>query len=271
MNKKSVKKTKDKPGTGRRKRTAMDAVALAGPLPLYQQVKSFILENIASGEWPPEARIPSENELIEALGVSKMTINRALRELTDDGALIRVPGLGSFVSTPKPVATLLEVKPIDEEINRRGGVHSSKVHLLRREAASPDLASAFGLPAGAEIFHCVVVHYDRKVAIQLEDRYVNPALAPQFLEQNYELITPSRYLLETALLTEVEHVVEAQLPDASTRQLLKIDSGEACLVLRRKTWANAAVVTIGRFIHPASRFKLGGRFKPDWFRLSNGA
>lgn len=269
MNEKSLKKTKDKPKAGRRRRTAMEAVALTGTQPLYQQVKSFILDKIAGGQWPPETRIPSENELIEALGVSKMTINRALRELTDDGALIRVPGLGSFVSTPEPMATLLEVRPIDEEINQRGGVHSSEVHQLRRETVSFDLANDFGLPTGSSIFHCVVVHFDREVAIQLEDRYVNPALAPNFLEQDYERITPSRYLLETALLTELEHVVEAQLPDSDTQRLLGIGKNEPCLVLCRKTWAHSAVVTMGRFIHPASRFRLGSRFKPDVFRPSS--
>eukprot|EP01037_Dinobryon_pediforme_P037446 gene37446-44920_t len=56
---------------------------------LYESVKRMILSRIASGAWPPKHRIPSENELVAHLGVSRMTINRALRELAADGHLLR--------------------------------------------------------------------------------------------------------------------------------------------------------------------------------------
>ena len=72
--------------------------------PLYQQVKNHIIERIESGEWPPERRTPSENELVEALSVSRMTANRALRELTAEGYLVRVQGVGTFVAARKSVS-----------------------------------------------------------------------------------------------------------------------------------------------------------------------
>ena len=53
--------------------------------------------HIRSGAWAPGARVPSENELVESFGISRMTANRALRELTADGFLARVPGVGTFV------------------------------------------------------------------------------------------------------------------------------------------------------------------------------
>ena len=51
----------------------------------YLQVKHFILEQIAAGELPAGARVPSENELTRTLGVSRMTANRAVRELAEIG------------------------------------------------------------------------------------------------------------------------------------------------------------------------------------------
>ena len=57
--------------------------------PIYARLKSAILENIGSSTWLPEQRLPSEAEMVKALGVSRMTVNRALRELTSDGVLIR--------------------------------------------------------------------------------------------------------------------------------------------------------------------------------------
>ena len=65
--------------------------------PLYAKVKDHILENIRSGAWEAGRRVPSENELVESFGISRMTANRALRELTAEGFLSRVPGVGTFV------------------------------------------------------------------------------------------------------------------------------------------------------------------------------
>ncbi|WP_409414730.1 GntR family transcriptional regulator, partial [Escherichia coli] len=53
------------------------------PAPFYEKVKQAISEKIAAGVWRPHDRIPSEAELVAQFGFSRMTINRALRELTD--------------------------------------------------------------------------------------------------------------------------------------------------------------------------------------------
>ena len=66
--------------------------------PLYLQVKRHILDNIGSGKWGASARVPSENDLVRSFGVSRMTANRALRELRDEGVLVRIAGVGSFVA-----------------------------------------------------------------------------------------------------------------------------------------------------------------------------
>ena len=70
-------------------------------LPLYASVKRSILDRIRSGEWASGHRIPSESELVAELGVSRMTVNRALRELSMEGVLVRMQGLGSFVAEGK--------------------------------------------------------------------------------------------------------------------------------------------------------------------------
>ncbi len=238
------------------------ALSRKHPTALYQQVKEYIVEQIEAGNWPPETRVPSENKLIKALGASKMTINRALRELTTEGVLNRMQGVGTFVALRKPTSTLLEVKPIEEEITQQGGEHSCSIHLIKLELALPDLAMAMALPPGAEVFHTLIVHYAEGRPVQLEDRYVNPALAPAFLEQDFNSVTPSRYLLDEIPVSEIEHVVEAVLPDGKTQELLAIGPQEPCLVLYRRTWSDNMVVTRCRLIHPGSRYRIGGRFRP---------
>ncbi len=234
----------------------------AAARPLYQQVKHYIEGRILSGDWPPNSKIPSENELVKTLGVSRMTVNRALRELSASGYLVRLQGVGTYVAPRKPQSALLEIRSIADEIRSNGGIHQSRVLLLRGEKASLTLAEDMRVAPGTKVFHIVLLHLDRNVPMQLAERYVNPAIAPDFLDQDFTRVTPNEYLLSIIPPTEVEHVIEAILPNRETQQWLEIHSTEPCLVLHRKTWVGTVVATCNRFTYPGSRYRLGGRFKP---------
>ena len=242
--------------------TGAERAVTAGPLPRYQQVKSQILDRIASREWSPGARIPSENELVRTLAVSRMTAHRAMRELAAEGYVVRVQGLGTFVAPTRPRSALVEIRSIADEIAESGGVHASRVLFLRPESAPPEVARILALPPGVRIFHSLLLHTDRGVPMQLADRWVNPQVAPDYLAQDFTRITPSRYLLNVAPVTEAEHVIEAVRPNRRTRELLSIEADEPCLVLHRTTWVRATAATHSRFTHPGSRYRIGGRFRP---------
>jgi GntR family histidine utilization transcriptional repressor len=230
--------------------------------PLFQLVKDFIIRQIESGNWPPDTRIPSENVLIKQLSISRMTANRAMRELTTEGYLVRIQGLGTFVATPKVQYEFFTIKPISDEIAERGAVHSAKVHLLTEEKASPEIAEALCLEIGAPVFRSFIVHMANGVPVQLADRYVNPDVAPDFLKQDFTKTTPSHYLFQVGRLTKAEHIFEAILPDVKISKLLKINATEPCLLLNRRTWTYEKVASKARLIHPGSRFKIGGIFTP---------
>lgn len=232
------------------------------PWPLYMQVKNLILRRIGSGHWLPESKIPSENELVASLGISRMTINRAIRELTAEGVLVRQRGTGTFVAPRKSEFALLEVRNIAEEITRRGGEHSADIHLLAQEAAPDRIAESMALEVGTPVFHSVIVHRDGDSPVQLADRYVNPVVAPDFLNQDFTTMTPSQYLMEVAAISEVEHIIEAILPDQQIQELLEIEAHEPCLLLNRTTWSQSVVATCNRLYYPGSRFRMGSRFTP---------
>lgn len=230
--------------------------------PLYQQVRDYILRRIDSGALRPGMRIESESELVSALNVSRMTVNRALRELTAEGRLHRRQGRGTFVATVKPQAALLEIQSIAKEIRARGGEYSCIVHLLQEEKASPALAAAMNLAPYTTVFHSIVVHKENQVPMQLGSRYVLPEIAPDFLSQDFTKITVSEYLLGLAPVTAIEHIVEALIPEPWIRDLLQINGAEPCLALHRKTWVGTKIATSSTFYSPGSRYSLGGRFTP---------
>nr|WP_257604540.1 histidine utilization repressor [Pseudomonas fluorescens] len=220
----------------------------------------MITQQIESGSWPPHQRVPSESELVNQLGFSRMTINRALRELTAEGLLVRMQGVGTFVAEPKTRSALFEVNNIADEIAARGHQHSCQVIILAEEAAGSERALALDMREGQRVFHSLIVHLENGVPVQIEDRYVNAQAAPDYLRQDFTRQTPYAYLTQVAPLTEGEHVVEAILAEADECRLLQIDRAEPCLLIRRRTWSGRQPVTCARLIHPGSRHRLEGRF-----------
>ena len=235
------------------------------PGPLYKKVKSFVLDRIHSGQWRPGDRVLSENELVRELGVSRMTVNRGLRELTDEGYLERIAGVGTFIAQSRSQGHPLEVLNIADEIHSRSNTHRASLIYALEEPVSPDRAVALGVVPGTSVFHSLIVHFENDRPIQLEDRYVNPAAAPDYLSVDFERITPSEYLLEVAPLKKVEHMVRAVMPTDEVRRHLEMPRDEPCLLLVRRTWSpastsKAAVASTARLYYPATRFQLGAPF-----------
>ena len=239
---------------------SFDDIDKGAPEPLYQQIKNTIQAKIRSGDWSAGRKLPSENELVEALGVSRMTIHRALRELTHDGLINRVHGLGSFVAEMPRHASLIELRDIAIEIEAGGKRHRSQVLSLKSETPGPAIASQMQLPPGSKVYTLTAVHYQDDIPIQLELRYVNPELVPDFLKQDFSRFTSTSYLLKQFQPDEMEHIVRAVMPDEAAREALMITRSEPCLQLSRRTWKNQQVVTHVTMTYPSSRYDLGARY-----------
>lgn len=230
--------------------------------PLYQQVKRHILDNIGSGKWGAATRVPSENEIVKSFGVSRMTANRALKELRDEGILVRIAGVGSFVADRPARAHPLEVRSIADEIRDRGHAHRAEIVSLERVRAVAELAQDFRLAPGTELYCSVIVHFENERPVQLEDRYVSPKLAPDYLNVDFSHTTPYDYLIKVAPLQEAEHLLRAVMPDERTRKLLTMNRDEPCLLVIRRTWTAGEIASVARLYHPGSRYELSGRFRP---------
>ncbi|CDZ29922.1 histidine utilization repressor [Neorhizobium galegae] len=225
-------------------------------MPIYERLKAEIKRRIDTGEWPADHRVPSENEMAQTLNVSRMTANRALRELAMEGVLVRVQGRGSFVAHKKRSAPFLGVRNIADEIAERGSTHRSQVILAQTEVCGHELAEAMKIEVGMPTFHSVILHHEDDVPIQLEDRFVNPAVAPDYLEQNFREMTPNAYLTRIAPISHTEQFVEAVPPQPWECKHLAIARSEACLLIRRRTWSAGRVVTSVRLLYPGSRYRL---------------
>ena len=228
--------------------------------PAYQGIKDFILSRIHAGEWAEGDQVPSENELAREFNVARMTVNRALRELTSEQVLTRVQGSGTFVARPKYESTLVAIRSISDEIVARGHRYHAQVLDIGASIADAELADEMQVSVGSPVFHSRLLHFENDEPVQLEARWVNPAVAPEYALQDFTNTTPNQYLVRVAPLQRVEYRIEALAADDGTRQLLNMDEREPCLVLHRRTWSQSQVASIANLWHPGSRYRFTGYF-----------
>ncbi len=226
--------------------------------PIFQTIKDAILTNIQTGVWKQGDAIPAEMTLAKQFGVSRMTVNRALSELTTEHVLNRVQGSGTFVAQQKYQTTLIEINSIAKEIRARGHTHCSELYHLSMDKAGEALAHEFKLAASDTLFHTVIVHFENDEPIQVEDRWVNPAIAPEYLQQDFSLTTPNEYLLANVPLQSGQYTVEATPAPAHIAEMLHIKANDACLVLQRKTQSMNQVATLVTMWHPGARYQFSG-------------
>ena len=108
----------------------------SSPEPQYLKVKNHLREGIASGHWVAGDLLPSEGALVAQFEVSRMTVNRALRELVQEGLIERVQGVGSFVAQLHRISSTLNVRDVHEEIVERGVGREEQMHPLPRGRAT---------------------------------------------------------------------------------------------------------------------------------------
>jgi GntR family transcriptional regulator, histidine utilization repressor len=230
--------------------------ARSSALPAYEQIKRYVLEQIEKGALRPGDVVPSETEMVKEFGVARMTVSRALRELMAEGVLNRVRGSGTYVAPRQYESTVLQIRNIADEIAARGHRHTAEV-LALETGDDPSALAALELEAGP-VFHSRIVHSEEGEPIQYEDRYVNPAVFPEYLQQDFTQETPTHYMVRLAPVQRAEFRIYAQKPEARVRQYLAMEIGEPCLLLIRRTWVGPHVATSVRLWHPASRFHLAG-------------
>lgn len=227
----------------------------------YEQVKAFIKVRITSGAWKPGDAVPSETALMAQFNISRMTVNRALRELAFEGMVTRIQGSGTRVAELHRISSRLTIRDIKDEVVERGHAHTSRVLLVATEKASALLSKTLGLRAGSKVFHTVLVHLENGVPIQHEDRYVNPLAAPDFLQTDFMRHTPAHHLLTRAPLTDASYQIEACLPGKDIARLLHIKPSEACLAITRRTVSGAHVASVARLVYPGTRYSFAGQFQ----------
>lgn len=206
-------------------------------VPLYQQIKEDLLDQIAAGVWQPGDRIPPETELQRRYGVSRITMIKALSELVQEGHLYRLQGRGTFVSKPRIEKHLLRLTSFTQETIERGMRPSSRLVELRQISAPREVAAKLRIAPGDPVWVVRRIREGDSEPIALQSSHLPvrmvPVLEPKDFDAHASLyhLLKERYQLVPARAAEEYRAVAIERRETAT--LLGVQIGSPALYAER--------------------------------------
>lgn len=235
------------------------------PIPLYQQLQATLRAQIESGQFRTHERLPSERELSQQFGVSRMTVRQALDALTQAGLIYGKVGKGTFISEPKIDQQLVMLTGFSEEMQRRGQAPSSRVLKAVQITATKDIAVALQIESKTRVFNLTRVRLANGAPLAIENDYLPAHLCPDFLSHNF-----SRESLYDVLrhqygwhLVRAQQTVEARLATEDELELLQLKRPAPILAIERVTMVEQGFpIEYVRSAYRGDRYKFSALLSP---------
>jgi GntR family transcriptional regulator, histidine utilization repressor len=244
--------------SAKRQKKGKDIVAKSGNTS-FQTIKNDIMEKIKSRYWSPGDTIPGEEALAVQYGCSRMTVNRALRELADSGIVERRRKSGTRVALQPDRAANLKIPVVRKEIEAKGAAYRYAM-LERIEVEAPEnIRANLSLQKGDKVLHIRCLHFSDETPYQYENRWINLSRVPLARDETFESISPNEWLIDKEPFSEAEHAFSAQLADDNTATLLGIQKGDPLFVTERRTWQGTETITAVKLSNPGATFKMISR------------
>ncbi|MHA6324268.1 GntR family transcriptional regulator [Roseivivax sp. CAU 1753] len=215
----------------------------------YREIKADILGKIHKGVLAPGSLMPNEVDLARSYGCARATVNRAMRELADDGIIERRRKAGTWVR-PAPIRQARFVlSRVREEIENQGARYGYALVSRAVETASAPLRSRLALEPGGKVLHLICTHHADGTPYQLEDRWINLAMNPAAAQADFAATGPTEWLTAAVPFSDVEISLQAVRADAATAQHLGCLAGDALLQTERSTWWEGRAVAFVQLTH----------------------
>ena len=218
----------------------------------FREVKESILSRIRDRSWGPGEQLPGEIELSREFGCARATVNRAMRELAEEGVLERKRKAGTRVAQHPVRHARFEIPLVRREVENSGARY--RFALVKREVVSPPdwLRARMGLQNSDNILHVQCMHYSGNSPFQFEDRWINIATVPEVEHADFSDINPNEWLVNEVPLSKAEISFSAGAASEMIAGFLDIKVGEPVFVTERATWLEDRPITYARMSYPES-------------------
>lgn len=208
----------------------------------WQEVRDAVMARIRDRRYPAGALIPNEADLAVEFGCARVTVNRALRALADEGFLERRRKAGTRVAAAPVRKAVLPIPVLRREIEEAGAAYGFDLITRQLALPPPAIATALGTPPDQWLLHLVSLHRADDRPAVLEARWVVPDTVPGMLAADLTVQSPNEWLVANAPYTHGTMSFSAEAAGARAA-LLGCAAGDSILVLTRSTWLDAAPIT----------------------------
>ncbi|MCL4560923.1 MAG: GntR family transcriptional regulator [Chloroflexi bacterium] len=239
---------------------AIEIVDPHNVIPKYHQLYQILRHKIEAGEWGVHQAIPSERELEETYGVSRMTVRLAINLLVNQGFLYREQGRGTFVSLPVQQFSLNNLSGFSEDLKRHGYKPGQKLLQFSYLEADSEIQKQLELaPGDTRVLMIERLRFADDEPIGMDISYL-PSFIGNNITQEDLTATGSLYRLLQEKMgvapTEADEFMEITQPDEREAGLLGVSIGSPLLEIHRKVWAqDRRVIEYVRIIYRANRYK----------------
>ncbi len=227
------------------------------PIPAYYQLKNIIMEKINSGEYAENSLIPSERELSDSSGISRMTVRQALTQLVQEGTLYRERGKGTFVAKSKIAQK--NISSFSQTVRNKGMQPKTEVLKLEKIKAPENIQKMLELEDNDLVYNVKRLRFANDVPVAIEENFIPEKYCPQLDAQD---LTGSLYRVLTEEYSHkidfLENVIEAGKASVEDRELLKIAS-------------DTPVLKVSAVVHTASDLKLfyeNSKYRSDEYKYN---
>lgn len=207
--------------------------------PIYVQLENLVRDKLERGDWTPGMMLPSERDLCETFGISRMTVRQAISNLVSQGLLTRTQGKGTFVARPRLRQTLSKLTSFTEDMRDRGLLVTTRLLELEQRAASPDIASALAIPEGAPVLYLQRLRSANGHPMAIETSTLRGDISAPLLHEDLEHQSLYRLLEERcgARLVRASQELESGIADEAEARLLAVPTGAPVLHIQRRSLA----------------------------------
>jgi len=207
-------------------------------VPIYIQIQEYFADEIESGELVPGEQIPSERELAEHFGVSRMTVRQALTTLVLEGRLERIQGRGTFVAEPKVEHEVDFLISFTENSLRKGIKPGAKLLELERVPADRRLAQILNLRLGDSVYRIIRLRFGNNVPMVLERSYFPYRRCPNLERLDVESRSIFRILKEEygVCFSRMRQSLEPVAANEFEAEVLNVPVGSPLMLVERVTF-----------------------------------
>lgn len=228
------------------------------PIPLYYQLKEILKQRMKNGEWKAGDQLPSERDLEETYGVSRMTARRALVELGNEGYVVREQGRGTFVAEIKYQQHLFQLTSFTEESQSQHLNPGARV--LEQELVENDyICQRMGI--GSEPLVCIRrIRTINDEPVALEEAYLRASYCPGLEAAELNNASLYSYLAERYRLRlgSADQTIEARMVTPEIAPILKVERGTPILYMERITFLEGEEIPVeyAEALYRGDKYKL---------------